>query len=381
MKRLVYLLMAIAALASCSKQRTFTVEGTVEGAKDSTLYLYNYTINGVELLDSAKLGADGRFSFSPPAPEGPDLYVLRISGEWINLGVDSTETITVKASWPGMSRNYSIEGSAGSEHIRQLALMHSRLQERVLGIEQNPALLGVMRDSVSRLVQLYKDSVFTNFIVKEPQSIYAYYALMQTLDHVYQPSHFIFELGNHQDDRAYRAVATCWKEYYPQWVRAQQLYNRVERDITDKRIGMARQQQFEEENRVVVAGIIDLSLPDITGKERTLSELKGKVVLLDFHAFALPESGQRILKLRDLYNRYHERGLEIYQVAIDADEHLWRQAVAQLPWISVYDGAGESCVRYNVQEVPEFFTIDRENMLQKRSSQIDNLDKEIESML
>lgn len=375
------MLLAVAMIASCSKQRTFTVEGTIEGGKDSTLYLYNYSLGGIVLIDSAKLGDDGKFSFSPEAPGGPDLYVLRLSNEWINLGVDSTETITVKASWPGMSHNYSISGSDGCEKIRQLAMMHSKLQQQVLEIEQNPSMLGVMGDTVSRLVQQYKDSVFSGYITKAPQSIYAYYALMQTLDHVYQPSHFIFTMDNRQDDRAFRAVATCWKEYYPEWERAQQLFNRVERDITNKRISEARQKQFVDEERIVVSDIIDLSLPDINGKNRTLSELKGKVVLLHFHNFSKPGSGQYILELRELYNRYHDRGLEIYQVSVDDDEHLWRQAVVQLPWVSVYDPSAESCISYNVRQVPDYYIIDRNNALQKRMIQIDNLEKEIEKLL
>jgi peroxiredoxin len=183
------------------------------------------------------------------------------------------------------------------------------------------------------------------------------------------------------DGRAYRAVATCWKEYYPESERAQQLYNMVERDINSERIAAARRQRLQEEDKLIVSDIIDLQLPDLQGRQRTLSELSGKVVLLDFHLFSAAESGARILKLRELYDRYHDRGLEIYQVGIDQDEHLWKQAVEKLPWITVYDPEGESCLRYNVQAVPEFFLIDRNNALQKRSEQIEDLDRELERLL
>jgi len=131
----------------------------------------------------------------------------------------------------------------------------------------------------------------------------------------------------------------------------------------------------------VESGVVDLSLPDKNGKTRTLTELKGKVVLLDFHSFGLKDSAARILALRDLYNKYHAQGLEIYQVSFDGDKHFWRQSVDALPWISVYDSNGTSVVRYNVQEVPEFFLIDRQNQLQKRSVQIKDLEAEISKML
>ena len=132
---------------------------------------------------------------------------------------------------------------------------------------------------------------------------------------------------------------------------------------------------------IVETGIIDLALADNNQKTQTLSSLTGKVVLLDFHVFALKDSPQRILMLRDLYNKYHERGLEIYQVSLDQDEHFWRQMTMHLPWVSVRDAAGESAVKYNVTELPEFFLIDRNSKLQKRSSQMKDLETEIKALL
>lgn len=381
MKKFAFAMLVLLAMTACQRERTFCVEGTIEGAADSVLYLYNRSMNGIMLLDSVVLDDDGDFSFEQPSPVGPDLYVLRIADQIINLAVDSTETITFSGSMPGLATNYQVSGSDNSEKIRQLQQMHSLLQRRVLEVEQDPSLLGpAMLDSLRPLIQQYKDTVLMNYIFQAPQTAYAYFALSQTLDHVYWlPSH-IFELGDSVDDRAYRAVATCWKEYYPESSRAQQLYNMVEREINNSRIVQARQQQLTDD-QIIVSDIIDLSLPDINGRQHTLSELRGKVVLLDFHLFSAPDSGERILKLRDLYNRYHERGLEIYQVSMDQDEHLWKQAVSSLPWIAVYDPSGSSLPRYNVQEIPEFFTISRSNALQKRSSQIDDLDNEIERLL
>ena len=383
MKKFVFASLCVLLLASCQKGRNFTIEGTIEGAKDSTVYLYNRSLTGIVLLDSARLGSDGSFSFSAEAPVGgPDLYVLRLSSQWVNLSIDSTETVTLKAKWPGMAQNYTVSGSENCEQIRQLALMHSQLQQRVFAVEQDTRLLGqTMTDSLMHMLRQYKDSVIMNYIFREPQSAYAYFALSQTLSHLYWPASSVFAMSDSLDGRAYRAVATCWQQYYPQSERAQQLYNMVEREITSSRVAAARQQRILEEDKVVVSDLIDLNLPDVNGRRHTLSELRGQVVLLDFHHFSTPESGARILKLRELYDKYHARGLEVYQVSIDQDEHLWKQAVEALPWIAVYDPDGESCVRYNVQTLPEFFLIDRQNALQKRSSQMDDVEKEIQRLL
>lgn len=88
--------------------------------------------------------------------------------------------------------------------------------------------------------------------------------------------------------------------------------------------------------------------------------------------------------LRELYNKYHDRGLEIYQVGLDADEHFWKQQTAALPWISVHDPAGlnsQNLVSYNVRALPEFFIIDRGNNLVNRSSQIKDIEQAIEQLL
>lgn len=387
MKQLLFIV-AVAALAltSCSHEPTFTVEGTINGAQDSTLYLFHRSMAGTVLLDSAKADGSGRFHISAAAPDSPDLYVLAIGRqgkEYINFSVDSTETVTINGKLPALALNYSVNGSSSSENIRQLAIMHSHLQQRVHALEDNTLLpVPVMLDSLQRMLRQYKDSVTRNFIVSEPQSASAYFALIQTLDHRYTaiiPN--IFLMDDSLDGIAYRAVATCWKQFYPESERAQQLFNQVERHITTKRKVAAQQQLLIDEGRINVSNIIDLSLPDRRGNLRTLTELAGKVVLLDFHLFASPESGARILVLRELYQRYHDRGLEIYQVSVDNDEFQWKQSTASLPWICVFDPTAYSCRQYNVPSVPEFFLIDRENALQMRSSQIEDIDKAIESLL
>ena len=107
-------------------------------------------------------------------------------------------------------------------------------------------------------------------------------------------------------------------------------------------------------------------------------------MILDFHVFATKESAARIMKLRDVYNKYHAQGLEIYQVSLDSDEHFWKQQTAALPWISVRLADGleaEELVHYNIQDLPTFFLIDKTNSLYKRDIQIKDLDKEIQSLL
>ena len=136
--------------------------------------------------------------------------------------------------------------------------------------------------------------------------------------------------------------------------------------------------------KAVEAGVLDIALTDNKGQLRHLTDLKGKVVLLDFHVFALEDSPARILTLRELYNKYQAQGFEVYQVSLDPDEHFWKQQTAALPWVSVRDADGvqsQQLMLYNVQTVPDFFLIDRDNNLVKRAAQIKDLEAEIKKLL
>lgn len=377
-KNIIYGLSMAAMLAACNGDKQFTVEGTIQGAQDSTLYLYNQSLSGPQLMDSVKLGSDGSFAFKGDAPEAPDFYVLRLHNQIVNLSIDSTETVTVTASYPGMGSNYSVSGSDNCEKIRQLALMQQDLQRRAIALDRDATLDNSQRlDSLQSMVNSYKEKVTANYIYAEPQKAYAYFALFQTLG-----SWNLFERNNPNDVKAFGAVATCWETFYPGALRTEHLHNTAIKGMNERRAVDARQQNGALEGKIVDAGLIELQLPDATGKTRTLTELAGKVVLLDFHSFRLKDSAARILELREIYNKYHDRGLEIYQVAVDADEHLWKQQTEHLPWICVFDPEATSLQSYNVQTIPEFFTIDRHGQLQKRSSQMENsLEEEIRRML
>ena len=40
------------------------------------------------------------------------------------------------------------------------------------------------------------------------------------------------------------------------------------------------------------------------------------------------------MQMRELYDKYHTKGLEIYMVSLDDNEHFWKESVANLPWIT-----------------------------------------------
>lgn len=369
------------ALISCGKAK-FHVEGSIADAKDSLLYFENIGLQGTVVEDSVRLDASGNFSFSGESPEAPEFYRLRIAGQIINLSVDSTETISVKANYATMPTDYEVGGSEECERIKQLSLMQIDLHNRAIALERNQDLdREAIRDSLMGMVEAYKNKVKTDFIFKSPKAASSYFALFQTLG-----DYLIFNpRSNSGDIKVFAAVATSWDTFYPGSERGENLHNIAISGMKNERIVEANQANAQiDASKVVTSGLIDISLPDSKGQQRSLSQLQGKVVMLDFHVFATKESPQRILMLRELYSKYHDRGFEIYQVGLDGNEHFWKQQTAALPWISVYDSEGlnsSNLSLYNVNGLPEFFLIDRNNTLISRSSQIKDINQAIEELL
>ena len=384
-------LMAVAALAvatfsitSCTEKK-FHVEGNITEAKDSTLYFENMSLNGAVVLDSVKLGEDGAFSFAAKAGEAPEFYRLRIAGQIINLAADSTETVGIKAAYPTMASGYEVTGSADCATIKELALMQMGLQTQVNAIAQDPSLgVDAVGDSIDRVVERYKDKVKFNYIFKAPMRASSYFALFQTLA-LGNASTLIFNPRNSEEDiKVFAAVATSWDTYFPKAERGQNLHNIAIEGMKNVRIIRANNTPAEiDASKVSSTGIINITLPDNKGHNQSLAQLKGKVVMLDFHLFASEQSMQRIMMLRELYNKYHAQGFEIYQVSVDPDEHFWKTQTAALPWVNVRVDEDHQSVlsTYNVQSIPTFFIISKDNVLHKRDVQIKDLEAEIRSLL
>lgn len=375
--------LVVAALGACSSGPQFKIEGEVTGADGKMLYLEASALEGIVPMDSVKLDGDGSFTFKGERPASPEFYRLRVEDKVINLSVDSTETLTVEAPYENFATDYTVTGSANCEKIKELTLKQIRLQSRVdeLSAAMNARALGVddFQDSLAVLLKAYKDEVKINYIFSAPNTAAAYFALFQKLN-----NYLIFDpLNSKEDIRCFAAVATSLNQHFPHADRSKNLYNIVIKGMKNTR---ARQQQVVEvpETTVQETGVIDIDLRDLEGNVHRLSDLKGKVVILDFTIYQSAVSASHNYMLRDLYDKYAAQGLQIYQVSLDADEHYWKTTADNLPWICVRDGNGiysSYATAYNVQNVPTLFLVSRANELVSRSETIKDLEKEVKALL
>ena len=383
MKKISILALVVLILSACNSGSTFTVDGNVSGADGKKLYLEASQIDGVILLDSVKLKGDGSFKFKQPRPEAPEFYRLRVDDKIINFSVDSTETVTVNAPYDGFVTEYAVSGSPDSEKIKELTLKQLQLQKEinVLFKEAQSSQMNneMLEEKLTALLDAYKNEVKVKYIFSAPNTASAYFALFQRANNF-----LIFDpLSSKEDVKCFGAVATNWGHHYPHTIRTKNLSNLAIKGMKNTRPPKEKVLELSED-QIRETSIIDIKLKDVKGNFRTLTELKGKVVLLDFTVYQTAVSAAHNFLLRDLYDKYASRGLEIYQISLDADEHFWKTSAGNLPWICVRDPNGiysSFAMLYNVQEVPAYFLINKQNELSARGDAIKDIEATIKGLL
>lgn len=382
MKKNIYFLLVLlmVGLVACDSTPKFKVQGEVSGAQDKMLYLDLSGVTGINVLDSVELGSDGAFRFEVNRPDAPEFYRLRMDGKVVNFAVDSTETVTIRSAAEKFDTDYVVEGSENNQKIKELVLLQAELQKKVVALAQNRDIpAGIAQDSLSAMVNGFKDKVKREYIYAAPNTTYAYFALFQTMN-----GYMIFDpLANKEDVKCFAAVATSMNNAYPHADRSRNLYNMVIKGMKNTR--PVRQETLEIDPSIIKeADIIDIQLKDLKGNVRTLTELKGKVVLVDFTVYNHTLSAAHNLALREVYNKHHSQGLEIYQISLDADEHFWKTSADNLPWICVRDANGaysQYVSLYNVTDLPSLFLVGRDNVLKSRVEDVKDLESKVKSLL
>ena len=331
------------------------ISGRFVGSDAKNVYLEDASPLTQAVIDSAVLAGDGSYRFElKGVPKTPSLYNIIYNGERIPLLIAGGDRVTV-GSVGSVVRNYTVEGSAESELLRQFYQDFVTGAQRLDNIAAQFAKPGLTEEERKSLVEEYTAEYYRirreqlRFIIENKSSLAAVYALYQRLP----GDRYLF---NGDSDVVYfRTVAEALEKSYPDSPYLQSLTAEIAR--MDARISLTSQ--------ISEAGYPDLEMTDIYGKKIRLSSLTGKVVLLDFWSAEL--------------------GFEVYQVAIDTSKPLWINAVQeqQLPWISVSDlrGRGSSALGlYNVQKLPANFLIDKEGSIVARDIYGKSLEEKLDEL-
>lgn len=347
----VIFLAAAALIAACTP--TARIDGTIGTAPSSEVIVKLLDVNRYEVLDTVATDAAGKFSYKVEVEKGqPEfVYVFYKDTKVASLLLEAGDKVAVTADTLG---SYTVEGSEESQKLAQVekdyAAALGRLNDIVLRME---AASGAEADELRRAlgkeyVEYYRNCV--RYILQNSKSLTVVPVLYQNFGAdlpVFSQTTDAIHFVNVSD-----SLATVYPD---------SKYVKALRKEAERRYNYLELESYLQNAEAI--GYPEIELPDINADKIKLSEVDSKVIMVYF--WSASNAGQKMFNLdvlKSLYDDYHKKGFEIYQVSLDVDKTSWAQVVKQqnLPWINVCDsrGADSPYVRtYNIGAVPAIFII------------------------
>ena len=256
-KQTLFVTLSAAVLVCGCQSSKVKISGRFVGSDAKNVYLEDASPLTQAVIDSAVLAGDGSYRFElKGVPKTPSLYNIIYNGERIPLLIAGGDRVTV-GSVGSVVRNYTVEGSAESELLRQFYQDFVTGAQRLDNIAAQFAKPGLTEEERKSLVEEYTAEYYRirreqlRFIIENKSSLAAVYALYQRLP----GDRYLF---NGDSDVVYfRTVAEALEKSYPDSPYLQSLTAEIAR--MDARISLTSQ--------ISEAGYPDLEMTDIYGKK------------------------------------------------------------------------------------------------------------------
>ena len=338
-------------LAACADSARIECVLTDAPTTDVIVKLLN--INRYEILDTVKTDASGRFVYKVDVEEGqPEfVYLFHKDTKVASLLVEAGDKVGVEADTLG---NFTVTGSEESLKLAKVEKDYSDAYARLSVLAEkisaaDPKEVDDLKAELGKeYVDYYRHCV--RYVMENKESLTAIPVLFQN---------FGLELpvfGQNTDAIHFGNTADALEAIYPD-----SRYVKALRKEAEKRFGYL-EMAARIENATEI-GYPEIELPNVNGNMVKLSDVQSPVVMIYFWTAA--DASQKMFNLdflKKIYEDYHKKGLEIYQVSLDMDKATWAKVVKEqnLPWINVCDARGSDSpyiLYYNLSAVPAAFLI------------------------
>jgi len=375
-KFILFLFISVFLFASCKDNRYFRVEGKINDGKNHVIYLEHLSPDKIRTIDSFVLKSHGYFHFKKEHPAYPDFYRVRIDDEVVTFAIDSSETVVIRSEDPNF-KDYTITGSKNIEKISELNRSIKRVEKAIKAYEESFDNDNIANNhsEISKLIAQH-DSLAQKIIYCDTKSSAAYHAIF----HKVAGSRF-YHISNDRDLKLFVAVATAYNAHYPHSIRSKELTDLVQQARRLKRSEDIKQLLLKNSH---VSTVMDIKLPNTSGDTISLSDFRGKVVLVNFAYYKADYSMEYVMGSRDQYIKYHDKGFEMVGVSFDGDTDLFKEASKRVPWIRLFDEKGlnsDLLETYDIIQLPTLFLLDQSGNIVSRHTYLDSTLKENLEML
>ena len=277
------------------------------------------------------------------------------------------EKISMKVHSDSLNYPISLNGSTGTESMaeynRTLRITIKKLTGLNKIYQQNvdkPELPKVI-ESLDSLANIYLDEINTytkKYIDENITSLVSLVALYQQV----APS--VYVLNPSKDMKYFVKVDSSMSSLYPDYEPVKTLHEQV-KEMSSKLTGPTK--PAGESSSGTIAP--EISLPTPAGDTIKLSSTRGSVVLLDFWASWCAPCRKENPNLVNVYNTFHKKGFQIYQVSLDKTKEAWEKGIQDdhlEKWIHVSDVKYWNSIvvpLYKVESIPCNFLLDKEGRI------------------
>lgn len=357
---------AVVLMANCQGNKTatngnaYTLEGKLQNATPGQIYLFELGEQQFIPRDTADISQDGTFAFQGEVAE-PTLYRLGLSEQNAMMLVLENKNIKVAADARDLSNTATFDGSEDSRLFQELNKMvaTSRQKEMALSEEFNRAMAEGNTEKAEGFRQQYLSlqKEIKHFIAQHPQSIVSAFGTLS--------------LVNPQLDFAFAdSMLTLYTRHLPE--------SKYTKTLTERLSAM----------RTTAIGSVapDFTLPTPEGGTMALSELRGKFVLIDFWASWCAPCRKENPNVVKMYNKYKDKGFEIFGVSLDQSREKWLKAIAddKLTWPQVSDLKGwqsTAAELYQVDAIPQTILLDKDGRIIAKGLRGEELEAKVASLV
>jgi peroxiredoxin len=296
-----FLLLFASTAWRCSNSNTNRIEGTVirgqiSSAENMQVFFDKIILNQASMvMGKADIDNNGNFEFSFPQGLEAGVYNLRIGIQKFNLALDGTEDVVEVNGDLGNFKTHNLQ-ITGSSDAQLLSGAWQKLLNRRLSIED-----------INNFVDTTSRPHVASFLT------YSALPLNEQAMQAIQLEQLEAFLPAHEAALAKLAAAAPQAESvigYQQYL-----------ETAKAQINARKSQQLVRVGQPAP----DISLPNPNGKEYSLSDLKGKVVLLDFWASWCGPCRRENPNVVEVYNKYKDQGFTVFSVSLDGLDERFQE--------------------------------------------------------